>query len=67
MSNYYNTLEILGDAAFDQRQYTLAAKKYTEANNRIKVNDPNDLFHSQKKQLKFNLLNLGNESFDEIR
>ena len=37
LSGYYNTLEILGDAAFDQRQYTLAAKKYTEANNRIKA------------------------------
>lgn len=38
MPNYYSTLELIGDAAFDQRLYTIAAKKYTEANNRIKVN-----------------------------
>jgi intraflagellar transport protein 140 len=37
MGNYYRTLELIGDAAFDQRLYTIAAKKYTEANNRIKA------------------------------
>jgi len=37
MPNYYRTLELIGDAAFDQRLYTIAAKKYTEANNRIKA------------------------------
>lgn len=37
LQSYYNTLELLGDAAYDQRQYTLAAKKYTEANNRMKA------------------------------
>ena len=37
LPNYYSTLEMIGDAAFDQRLYTIAAKKYTEANNRIKV------------------------------
>ncbi len=38
LSSYYSTLEMIGDAAFDQRLYTIAAKKYTEANNRTKVN-----------------------------
>ena len=37
MATYYSTLEMIGDAAFDQRLYTIAAKKYTEANNKIKV------------------------------
>ena len=37
MSNYYSTLELIGDAALSQQLYTIAAKKYTEANNRIKV------------------------------
>lgn len=37
MPTYYRTLELIGDAAFDQRLYTIAAKKYTEANNRIKA------------------------------
>ncbi|CAF0790150.1 unnamed protein product [Brachionus calyciflorus] len=37
MPGYYNTLELIGDAAFDQRLYTIAAKKYTEANNRSKA------------------------------
>ena len=37
MANYYRTLELIGDAAFDQRLYTIAAKKYTEANNKIKA------------------------------
>ena len=37
MPNYYKTLELIGDAAFDQRLYTIAAKKYTEANNRTKA------------------------------
>ena len=37
MPSYYSTLELIGDAAFEQRLYTVAAKKYTEANNRIKV------------------------------
>jgi intraflagellar transport protein 140 len=37
MHNYYNTLEMIGDAAYDQRLYTIAAKKFTEANNRIKA------------------------------
>ena len=30
---------MIGDAAFDQRLYTIAAKKYTEANNKLKVID----------------------------
>ena len=30
-------MEMIGDAAFDQRLYTIAAKKYTEANNKLKV------------------------------
>lgn len=37
MANYYRTLELIGDAANEQRLYTIAAKKYTEANNRTKV------------------------------
>lgn len=37
MGNYYRTLELIGDTAFDQRLYTIAAKKYTEANNRLKA------------------------------
>jgi hypothetical protein len=37
MANYYRALESIGDAAFDQRLYTIAAKKFTEANSRIKV------------------------------
>ena len=37
MPNYYRTLELIGDAAFDQRLYTIAAKKYTEANNKMKA------------------------------
>ena len=39
MANYYRALESIGDAAFDQRLYTIAAKKFTEANSRIKVRD----------------------------
>ena len=34
---YYSSLELIGDAAFDQRLYTIAAKKFTEANNRMKA------------------------------
>ena len=37
LPSYYTTLELIGDAAFEQRLYTVAAKKYTEANNRNKV------------------------------
>jgi len=37
MLAYYNALELIGDAAFDQRLYTIAAKKFTEANNRMKA------------------------------
>jgi hypothetical protein len=37
MTNYYSTLELIGDAALSQQLYTIAAKKYTEANNRMKV------------------------------
>ena len=37
MHSYNSTLEMIGDAAFDQRLYTIAAKKYTEANNRTKA------------------------------
>ncbi len=37
MHAYNSTLEMIGDAAFDQRLYTIAAKKYTEANNRTKA------------------------------
>jgi hypothetical protein len=68
LPNYYSTLEMIGDAAFDQRLYTIAAKKYTEANNRIKA--------SFLKQYFFKIMILfliflekfqGNESSYEVR